>query len=202
MHEGKCLVVQRRDSFGYLELLRGKYNPHDVEYLKILVNDMTAHERRRVLTDVFDDMWRDICNRPPSPFAREKFVLAKPRLKHIIDESANAKRDNGYEFPKGRRSDFLESDLQAARREFEEETCMSRYAIRVVPKPIVDEYVSYDGVRYRNTFYVATLLHTHVKCRVDPRFAHEIRKVRWCRVTHLPPRLRKLVTEAEAVTTV
>lgn len=195
LHNGKCLVVQRRDSFGYLDVLRGKYTPEDREYMQRLVDDMTRLEQTRLATWPFDRMWSNVWQRPVPLSAKSKFIRCSEVFKQLLAASPCAKRANTWEFPKGRRASVCETEVDCALREFEEETSVSRHSIRVKPRPIVDEYVGFDGVRYRNTYFGATLAHTRDVCCVNPQFAHEINRVRWCGIHELHPRYQSLVKQ-------
>lgn len=198
VRDDEVLVVQRRDSFGFLELLRGRYDPRDVSYLRVLAADMTDHEKMRVEDWSYEKMWADVFGaKPASALARCKFATARDAL--IVQmRSMPSKPENEWEFPKGRRERASETDVQCARREFEEETCVSQYAIRVRVDgdPIVEEYKSFDGRWYRNTFFVATPVDQDpdaTRCRIDPSQAHEIGRVKWVRVRDLPVRLKSLL---------
>ena len=43
----KFLTICRKDSLGYVEFLRGKYNVYDKNYIQNLINEMTLNEKRK-----------------------------------------------------------------------------------------------------------------------------------------------------------
>jgi hypothetical protein len=53
----EVLLIQRRDSLGYVDLLRGKYSIHDAEYIKKQLSGMTDAERTKLAERDFDDLW-------------------------------------------------------------------------------------------------------------------------------------------------
>jgi hypothetical protein len=46
----KYLMIRRKDSFGYIDLLRGKYIQHNVEQLQNIFNEMSVEEREKIRT--------------------------------------------------------------------------------------------------------------------------------------------------------
>lgn len=63
--------------------------------------------------------------------------------------------DTEWGFPKGRRN-YKESNLSAAKREFNEETDISLDDIDIKPIDIKkEEYESNDGITYRHEYYIA-----------------------------------------------
>ena len=51
------LLIQRKDSIGFIELIRGKYKVTDMEYIAKNIAGMTATEREKIRTQSFDDFW-------------------------------------------------------------------------------------------------------------------------------------------------
>ena len=97
-YEIKFLLIQRRDSIGFIELLRGKYQEKDDNYLGKIIDIMTDEERNRVLTSEFDELLdRFIINKNNRHYkyeyaeAKEKFnrIRNSGKLKEIIDSSLN-----------------------------------------------------------------------------------------------------------------
>ena len=128
----KFLMIQRRDSLGFIEILRGKYKITDIEYIRYHVSTMTKNEHIKILTQDFDTLWNNLWGTPREQSqnykndreqAKLKFESLKNDgiLKDII-ETINEPWDSPeWGFPKGRR-DPRETDLQCALRELKEET--------------------------------------------------------------------------------
>ena len=51
----KFLLVQRRDTIGYIDFLRGKYS--SLYHLKILLHEMTQTEHNKLRSLTFDQLW-------------------------------------------------------------------------------------------------------------------------------------------------
>ena len=56
------LLIRRRDSLGFIELMRGKYELRDEVSIQSLVDQTTLPERVRLLTQSFPELWRELWN--------------------------------------------------------------------------------------------------------------------------------------------
>ena len=43
------LMIRRKDTLGYVDFLRGKYQLSDVAHIRNLIDEMTADEKRRII---------------------------------------------------------------------------------------------------------------------------------------------------------
>ena len=46
------LMIRRKDSFGYIDFIRGKYSPYNVEQLEKSIDEMSLSEKERILTSM------------------------------------------------------------------------------------------------------------------------------------------------------
>ena len=58
--EPKIIMIQRKDSLCYIELLRGKYNLYDMEKIKLLMNRTSKKEIENIQTKEFDTLWTEL----------------------------------------------------------------------------------------------------------------------------------------------
>ena len=42
------LMIRRKDSFGYIDFIRGKYVPHNIEHLRSIFNEMSIVEKENI----------------------------------------------------------------------------------------------------------------------------------------------------------
>ena len=135
------LMIRRKDSFGYIDFIRGKYSPHNVYQLQNIVNEMSIYEKEKILYQSFDKLWIEMWGESfASQYKNEeissskKFELIKNgvmdndkiiTIKDIVEMSDTQWCETEWEFPKGRRN-YKEKDLECAMREFEEETGILR----------------------------------------------------------------------------
>ena len=54
------LMIRRKDSFGYIDFLRGKYIQHNVEHLQIIFNEMSLPEKEMIKTNHFGTLWKQM----------------------------------------------------------------------------------------------------------------------------------------------
>ena len=54
------LLIRRKDSIGYVEFMRGKYNIYSKLYLTNIISEMTNEEKERLLTNKFDTLWKNL----------------------------------------------------------------------------------------------------------------------------------------------
>jgi hypothetical protein len=149
------LMVQRRDTLGYVEFMRGKYNLENSKYILELFKIMTENERLKILNNDFDFLWRNLwMNKNLKKFQNEynnskkKFNLLKNGVNIDGHQLSLLNTHNTvpilwkrpeWGFPKGRRN-AKESDLDCAKREFEEESGYTEdsYQIDDSISPIVE----------------------------------------------------------------
>ena len=54
------LLIRRKDTLGFVEFLRGKYDINDRQYILKLFQEMTTSEVKRILTLDFDTLWKQL----------------------------------------------------------------------------------------------------------------------------------------------
>ena len=62
----RFLMIRRKDSLGYIELLRGKYDIEDRVYIQTLVDQTCMEERQRLLDWEYPRLWEQLWNGPVS----------------------------------------------------------------------------------------------------------------------------------------
>jgi len=164
-YEIKFLLIQRKDSIGFIELLRGKYQEKDDFYLGKLIENMTIEEHQKVLKTDYDVLLdRFIFNKNSRYFrgeyaeAKDKFnrLVQSGKLKELINKSTYKWAEPEWGFPKGRRQ-LKESDDDCACREFEEETGFNEddYLLLYNVKPLEESFVGTNKIRYKHSYFLA-----------------------------------------------
>lgn len=170
----EVLLIQRRDSLGYVDLLRGKYSIHDVEYIKKQIAGMTDVERQKILTRDFDELWaemwgsesNDIQYKKDKENSRNKLMALREgitldvsgtmaTLGDFIQQTNLHWETPEWGFPKGRR-DGSELDLDCALREMREETGLTNDDIVVISnlEPLSETFFGSNRVHYCHKYFV------------------------------------------------
>ena len=53
----KYLCIRRKDSLGYVDFMRGKYNIYNKHHLLNILNEMTTYEKENLLNSDFQTLW-------------------------------------------------------------------------------------------------------------------------------------------------
>ena len=205
--EPQYLLIRRKDSFSYVEFLRGKYKLTNHDYIQLLFNEMTTEERGRLLTGTFSDLWFALWSgqhtrqfRTESETAQSIFEAFRASgdsagrpLSSYIAACVHHYEEPEWGFPKGRRN-IHESDLSCATREWREETGLAEDALRILPVPPCEEsYTGSNGIPYKQIYYLGVCKPTATVSLIAENFVmtREIGAIRWCSIEEAMTRLRK-----------
>lgn len=165
------LMIRRKDSFGYIDFIRGKYSPYNLKQLLTMIDEMSIIEKKRILELPFDTLWREMWSDINIQFkseenaSKKKFELLKEGiiicdkfyiLKDIVEMSNTEWNETEWEFPKGRRNQ-KEKDLDCALREFEEETGIKRSKLTIVENilPFEEIFIGSNHKSYKHKYFLA-----------------------------------------------
>ena len=166
------LMLRRKDSFGYIDFIRGKYSPYNIYQVQNIINEMSMYEKKRILTEPFSTLWNDMWGETTkSQYKNEEQTSAKKldtiregifinneivTLKDIVDRSATKWEETEWEFPKGRRN-YKEKDLECALREFEEETGILSSRLIIVENilPFEEIFIGTNHKSYKHKYFLA-----------------------------------------------
>jgi 8-oxo-dGTP pyrophosphatase MutT (NUDIX family) len=162
-------MIRRRDSIGFVEIMRGKYRLSDTEYIVRQVQGMTLEERERIRTVPFEDLWQNLWGQPSQvsnsyrhekETAKEKLELLRsstnPSLEEIFERAGPAWDTPEWGFPKGRR-DPHESEYKCAMRELWEETNLKEGDVIPINgiEPVAETFFGSNNVHYCHKYYIA-----------------------------------------------
>jgi 8-oxo-dGTP pyrophosphatase MutT (NUDIX family) len=162
----KFLMIQRKDTMGYIDFIRGKYPNNEQEKrlkIKICLNEMTFKEKHNLLTQTFDEIWDNLWINHDSKCFKNEYENAKRKFNQFDIKSLVADSNTVYSFqelgfPKGRRN-MRESNIICAEREFYEETGYNKSTYEFIKNypTIQEEFVGTNGVKYRHTYYLVKM---------------------------------------------
>ena len=177
------LMIRRKDSFGFSDFLRGKYGIYNKNYVKNIVDEMTIHEKKKILERDFIDTSKKINDeniyKKWLPLY-DGIIIDNTLIKihDVIKNSITSWQEPEWGFPKGRR-DYQEKDIDCAIREFEEETGYSKSHIKIVENVIPYEEIFFGSnyKAYKHKYYLA-----YMKDHIDilNKFQRsEVSKLEW-----------------------
>jgi 8-oxo-dGTP pyrophosphatase MutT (NUDIX family) len=178
----QVLMIQRKDSLGFMDIMRGKYRINEPEYISKQLRGMTPVERDRLLNDDFDAIWNDLWggdSETSQRYAHNKHISKDKltQLRNGIEISQGIKFTLAdllrqepalydtpeWGFPKGRR-DLYESDIKCAYRELAEETgILEQDLFKVINvAPFIEQFYGSNNIHYRHTYYIAHYIGTNM----------------------------------------
>lgn len=190
------LMLRRKDSFGYIDFIRGKYSPHNIVHIQDIINEMSIDEKEKILNEPFDNLWNhmwgntsNIQYRSEETSSNKKFDLIKSgitldnvkiTLKDIIEKSTTKWKETEWEFPKGRRN-YQEKDLDCAFREFEEETGISKSSITIIENvlPFEEIFIGTNHKSYKHKYFLAYSKERDCEYNLENYQKSEVSKLEW-----------------------
>jgi len=175
----RFLMIRRRNSFSYIEFIRGKYKIDDIDYILNNLRFMSNSEKKLLLTNSFDENWNYVWNiynkntnkkKYSTEYEESKFKFEKIikgfevniynnkifiNLEYLINQIENKYEETEWGFPKGRK-EKNESEKECACREFEEETDFSSYDYEILKmNPINELFMGSNKVKYKHKYFIA-----------------------------------------------
>tara|TARA_B100000674_G_C37911092_1_gene948626 strand:- start:829 stop:1740 length:912 start_codon:yes stop_codon:yes gene_type:complete len=174
------LMICRKDTFGYVEFMRGKYKEYNQKYIQNLFEEMTVNERDKLISNIhFDTLWSELWlknNNSPSDeneqyrteyersknrFYRIKEGIDCPKINTYYNNLHQKWHEPEWGFPKGRRN-LRENDYNCAIRELTEETGLNTLQFDILEnvRPVEEVFIGTNNVRYKHIYYIG-------KCKSD-----------------------------------
>ena len=200
------LLIQRRDSIGFIELMRGKYKITDIDYIRKQLEGMTAAEHKKLLYTPFDTLWVSLWGYPKEgthlyknekEMARIKLECLRtgtPSLETILSTIQTPPWGTPeWGFPKGRR-DLHENEYACAMREMMEETGISENSIQMIRnlEPLTETFFGSNGVQYCHKYFLV-YMPTHTPVSMDAQnedMQREVGGIEWMTIDDACNRIR------------
>jgi len=169
------LMIRRKDSFGYIDFIRGKYSLSNLLQIQTIIDEMSISEKERIVNESFDELWSSMWgNSTNNQFKNEEIASCKKfyqlkegifieneriQLQDLVNKSETKWYETEWEFPKGRRNP-KEKDLECAMREFEEETGISISKIKMVENvlPFEEIFIGTNHKSYNHKYFLAYMV--------------------------------------------
>tara|TARA_X000000950_G_C13908598_1_gene658044 strand:- start:3680 stop:4456 length:777 start_codon:yes stop_codon:yes gene_type:complete len=167
------LLVRRRHSYAYVDIVCGRYNSMNIIYLIKLCLQLTPQERINLQQRPFNNIWEDLWIKIDSGSRNYKHAYDKFNnmarsgkkygISHIIRQIPCTWDEAEWGFPKGRR-EKNENELECALRELLEETNIpEKDILQIFPKTVSETIIGTNNLIYRNEYYIAI-----VNVKTDP----------------------------------
>lgn len=196
----KYLLIRRRNTLGYIEFIRGKYNLNNIFYLENIIFEMTDYEKNDIINNDYDYLWVKLwgidSDKINTRYKNEKenskykfnklkegFLNKKTntyyKLIDIINKSTSNWLEPEWGFPKGRKN-YQEYDIDCALREFEEETGYSPNNLTLIKNilPLEEIFIGSNYKSYKHKYYIGFIKDINLKNHNNNDF--EVGDMRWC----------------------
>ena len=181
------LMIRRRDTLGYIDFLRGKYNINNISHIKNIIDEMTDDEKKKILNS---ECYSTLNNENKYSFSNTEAVYKFKNLKNgifvdkkkitlndIISNSKTRWKEQEWGFPKGRRN-YKETNIDCAIREWSEETGYNNSKLKIVDniEPFEEIFMGSNYKSYKHLYYLA---YTDEYNSCDNYQKQEVSKMLW-----------------------
>lgn len=185
----KLLMIRRKNSLGFVEIIRGRYSINNITQIQRLFRQMIPEEIDLIKKESFSSLWKFMWNKKENYHNFEKsecslkFETLKQMLPIILKNIKSEYSFAEWGFPKGRRNNY-EKNLSCAIREFHEETGIPIKNITLLHEiPVLEEvFYGTNKVKYKHIYYsswypdnINMNLKNYMQC-------NEIGDIRWVNV--------------------
>jgi 8-oxo-dGTP pyrophosphatase MutT (NUDIX family) len=187
------LMIRRKNSFGFIDFMRGKYNLNNKEYLQNIINEMSLTEKNIIQNLDFQTIWKKMWGNNPlnnqykyeEIMSQKKFETLKNNnnedytsLNDLILNSNTNWNETEWEFPKGRKNNN-EKDVDCALREFEEETGISKNNVVLIENllPFEEIYIGTNYKSYKHKYFLGYIHNNHLS--IDNYQKNEVSSIEW-----------------------
>jgi len=189
------LMIRRKNSFGYIDFIRGKYSTNNLAQLNTIIDEMSINEKTSILTKPFELLWSEMWCECNTQYKNEEYSCKKKfenikegllindklvTLKDIVNTSKSKWIETEWEFPKGRRNQ-KEKDLDCALREFEEETGISKTNIKIIENvlPFEEMFIGSNHKSYKHKYFLAFMENIDSDFNLNNFQKSEVSKLEW-----------------------
>lgn len=163
--EDLYIVIQRKDSCSYNDILRGRYKDHNRDkLLEIYISEISCTEKKKLETMSFKELFDDLflnhdCYfyKNDFQFCEKKWNKNREKIIQLLNEKVNHIPISEIEFPKGKLNKG-ESPTNGAKREFFEECGLPSDILNLDENKYVDEiFIGTNGVTYNHRYFLADI---------------------------------------------
>jgi ADP-ribose pyrophosphatase YjhB (NUDIX family) len=187
-------MIRRKDTFGYIDFIRGKYSLKNLDQIKDIIDEMSNEEKAKILTLSFEKQWQNMWGNTNSLQHKTEESNSSKRFKqlttglindaeeitlsNIVEQSTTNWEEAEWEFPKGRKK-IYEKDYECAIREFLEETGIFTRDITLVQNvmPFVESFIGTNYKSYKHKYFLAFIQNNDID--LTHFQSSEVSKLEW-----------------------
>jgi 8-oxo-dGTP pyrophosphatase MutT (NUDIX family) len=176
--ENQYLMIRRKNSFGFIDFVKGKYSLTNVLHIQNSIDQMADFEKKCILKNInnFENIWMELYTKTTNFKMSREYLNASRKFENLkqgisLDNKGNKMslmtffknskssfNETEWEFPKGRKLNN-ESDVDCAKREFEEETGYPLFQIDIVENilPLNEIFMGSNYRHYKHTYFLAVM---------------------------------------------
>ena len=179
----KLLLIQRKDTIGYTDFIRGKYDSStSPDNLEMYFTEMTKTEQQRLVENNFDDIWKDLWVNHYSrsynnEYERSRRLFESYNIQELVSRYPTSYTFSEFGFPKGRRN-IREKDMECAMREFHEETGYEPGALQFTGERIIENFIGTDNINYKHIYYISKMSNVYNKPFFDRENKHQMEEIK------------------------
>ena len=189
----KYLFIRRKNTFGFIDFIKGNYLINNKFHLQNMFDEMTLCEKTQLKNKSFSDIWCDLWNYDVNKKnfetnneyikLRNKFNKVKESnlINEMIENSETLWGEPEWEFPKGR-INTNEKHLDCSIREFGEETGINKEYINVIENvlPFEENFIGTNYKSYTYKYYLSYMKYDdYLKVKLNNYQKSEVSKLEW-----------------------
>ena len=160
----EILMVKKKYTIGYSTFVTGNYEINKVDLYNIFDNmNLSEISNIKELTynEIFHNFWyKDNTEENFKKYYKKYKKFTQSNLyKDVLNKKYSIDDKREWEFPKGRKKNYEENDLECAFREFKEETGISldnKYIINEI-NPVIERIQGTDGKTYVYKYFICCI---------------------------------------------
>ena len=207
--EYELLMIERKDSFCYMDIIRGKYTLENIDHLKLLFSRCSKIELHNLRNKTFINLWYNLWKKKDAPcnlneenltneykLSKEKFLKLKKgfynkndyiNIDNLIETINPIFNTPEWEFPKGKRLNN-ENNKDCAKRELIEETNITEKDFIIYKNviPYSENILGENNIRYKNIYYLGMCIdNKNIKIDVTNKNQYyEVNNVKFMNKSH------------------
>lgn len=200
----KYLFIRRKNSFGFIDFIKGNYIISNKFHLQNIFDEMTLNEKTMLKNNSFDELWCNLWNydlnkkkyENNGEYIKLKNKFNKVKEISLIDEMIKKSQtmwgEPEWEFPKGR-INSNEKHLECSIREFEEETGIKKDYINVIENilPFEENFIGTNYKSYTYKYYLSYMKYEdYIKIKLDKYQRSEVSKLEWVTLEECVEKIR------------